>query len=329
MSIMTKEMNIAPIAPIDITLKEGNNTSVWAKRHHCFTINNYKQSDKEELLQLTKYKGCLILVAQTETGDDTQTNHIQGYMQFAEKERPRRYFSAESTIFFPKDKKPWKGNVKERVRKACMYCSKPDRGNPVELWGIQHGWNRPTPIITKFYSWERSVLSLIKVKPDNRTILYIFGDYGSGKTVFAKYLAMEYGYMPLEGGKRHILDVASRLPKCKGFTFLLGKATGNIMSYEALEKVKDGIWMSHFGTKGTKPFIRRHDVHCIVFANVPPHKDKYHPDKTIIMKIKNKMLFPWCFGCDDVNEQLEETFYQARTSGREIRTCIAELNGMS
>jgi len=316
---MKKEEPFAPIAPIENTLKEGNNTSVWSKRHHCFTINNFKQSDIDALLHLTKY--TKILVAQTEVGEATATNHIQGYMQFEKKERPRRFFAADSTIFFPKDKRGWKGRVKSRVDKACMYCSKPNRGNPKIDWSIRHGWERPEPIIKELFCWEKSLIKLIEKQADNRTIHWVFGDYGCGKTIFAKYLAMEYGYLPLEGGKRHILSVASQNENTQGFTFLLGKASGNFISYEALEKVKDGIFMSHFGCKGTRPFVRRRNVHCIVFANVPPDRNNYHPDKTIIWKIKRKMLTRYVHGCDLLLQELEARNFSeivGRYSGKSL-----------
>lgn len=300
-----KSDSIAPIAPIKSTLIKGNNDSVWAKRHHCFTINNYKPSDKEDLLQLKKE--LTILVCQTERGEEG-TDHIQGYMQFAKKDRPRRYFRAKSTVFFVQDRIKWKGKVGLRVDKACMYASKPNRGNIEDKWEIRHGWERPKAFITKFYIWEQQLINLIEETADNRTILYICGGYNTGKTVMAKHLYQEYGFIPCEGSKRHILCVAKDHVNAKGFTFLIGKASGNRMSYEALEKVKDGIFMSHFGVDGTKPVMRTHNVHCIVFANELPETERYHPDKTKIWVIRKKMLVRFIFGYEKVIEQLEAVF---------------------
>lgn len=295
---MLKELSDAPIAPI-VSIEEGviDQTPQWARKHWVFTINNYSHDDKNSLCSIAK--GGNIVVAQTEVGDETATKHIQGIVTFTNKDRLRRHFKPESRIFFPKSIcKKW---TADRLQKARMYASKPNRGESVSLhrynhfddWKLIYGWNRPVALIPKLYCWEKQLIKLIEKKPDNRTIYWIFGKYGCGKTVMAKHLYQEYGFLPLEGGKRHILSIAAANPRTKGFTFLLGKANGNHISYEALEKVKDQIFMSHFGCDGTKPYCSNQNVHCVVFANVPPNLSTYHADKTIVYMIKKRRMVRW------------------------------------
>lgn len=135
------------------------------------------------------------------------------------------------------------------------------------------------------YPWQLDIVKIIEEEPDRRTIRWYWGGYGIGKTQFCKYLSYKYGAIPLEGEKKHMLAVAAQHQTCKIFIIPLCKDDDK-PSYRAIEKIKDGYFMSHFGTEQTKPVIMN-SPHILIFANAPPNEEDkgFHPDKYVITQI--------------------------------------------
>lgn len=224
---------------------------------------------------------------QHERGDKGQ-NHYQGVFHIEDRKRVnsiRPFFEDEyPTLMFPDIDYL---RVSRVVKAAERYVMK-------EETRIDGPWEFGMPQTLKLikddmlYKWQKEIIEIIKEEPDNRSIYWFWGGYGIGKTQFCKYLSAKYGAIPLEGEKRHIFAVVMKNQTCKLFIMPLCKDDDK-PSYRAIEKVKDGYFMSHFGTENTGPVVMN-SPHIIIFANCEPdYGDKgYHPDKYIVRKIPDE-----------------------------------------
>ena len=126
------------------------------------------------------------------------------------------------------------------------------------------------------------VLELLKQEPNSRDIIWVYGHYQTGKTQLCKYLTYhKIAFGPLEGNKRHILSVVGQHQNEEAFIiYLTADESINQTSefFTTLEKVKDGYFMSHFGTDGTYP-VNMNSPHILICANEPPDLDKTKMDK--------------------------------------------------
>lgn len=174
--------------------------------------------------------------------------------------------------------------------RAFKYCCK-------ELNRIESNCKLPIPlkIISDLYPYQKEVVDMLKKDPNDRDIIWIYGDYNIGKTQLCKYLIFnKIAFGPLEGEKRHILSVIAQNINETAFIFYLTKAESEYQKcsfFEILEKVKDGLFMSHFGTDNTDPVIMN-SPHILVFANTRPNweRTEMDPERFFVYRILDKCL---------------------------------------
>lgn len=230
-----------------------------------------------------------------EYGKSGKTPHIQGAFILSHKMRwstiEKHYFN--NPCPYGKKLKNWNS--------ALKYCCK-------ELNRIESNCKLPKPIKVLdeniLYPYQKDVIKYLKTEPNDRDILWIYGTYSIGKTQLAKYLIHhKLAFGPLEGEKRHILSVVAENIHEEAFIMYL-TADESIYQkhsfFDCIEKIKDGVFMSHFGTDGTKPVIMN-SPHIIVFANKPPDYKKTNMDKNrfIVKYIDEDMKF---YNCDTEDE---------------------------
>ena len=270
----------------------------------AFTMNNYHSDEYSNIVRIIK-EYCKVAIVAKEVGKGG-TPHLQGYLEFTVKRRPRSVFKMD---YMPNcsvyhDLKPmaihWekaKGTQEDNLR----YCSKDDQ-NPF-VWGCTLPKKIKEVKILKdeeLYDWQKELVAIFKQEPHERKI-YWYWSYkgGIGKTVFSKYLTMTLGGICLHGKgsdvRNGVLDYCEKngetpnliiypIPRCHGSEYC---------SYEALENIKD---MYFYSGKYEGGMVCGNPPHLIVFANRPPKLPKMSLDR-------------WSITCLDPENAPEEIFW--------------------
>lgn len=231
-----------------------------AKSNWCLTLNNYSDGEYDSLKSFFSSNSSNIWIIGKEVGENG-TPHLQCFCSF----KPKIRFTAIKKINDRLHIEPCKGTKSDNLK----YCSK--EGDYESNTRIP----KPLKLIKELWTWQLEVEKYALSEPDDRSVLFVSGEFSSGKTQLAKYLVNTYDFIsgPLEGGLRHILSVvADDKEKETWIINLTGKESNSLSSgdsidlWTSLEKIKDGFFMSHFGTKGTFP-VSFNSPNIIVFSN--------------------------------------------------------------
>lgn len=257
--------------------KSGNTRQISPSKHWCFTLNNHTAEDISSIVNISsaivpKY------VFQEEQGCDKGVVHLQGYLKFHEKVRPKSVTLLPTRIHWEKCR---------NIQQSILYCQKEEsRYGQQYFRGIIP--TVPMKLIDPTYAWEQAILQILKYPPDERTIYWYWGDCNIGKTSFCKYLTATYGAIALSGKgadmrngvldylnnkKTHPRLVLINIPK----TFDM-----NYISYEGIENVKD---MYFYSGKYEGGQVCGPNPHLFIFANEPPSCDTMASDRWVIRKI--------------------------------------------
>lgn len=237
---------------------------------HFFTWNNYPDNWQSYFLELDDWFQQYAM--QQEIGE-SGTKHIQGCIRCI-KRRRRTEFNLPQQIH-------WEG-VKD-WHSSLRYCTDPTKRDPNGTV-LTKNYVAPERIrcINPTYEWEQEILQIIKNPPDERTIHWYWSDAGKmGKTQFAKYLSIYHGAIPLDGKKNDMLFCAAT-HESNIYILLLSRTQEDHVSYDTLEKIKDGYFMC--GKYESKPIIRN-PPHIFVFANFRPQQSKMSFDRWHIVEI--------------------------------------------
>lgn len=155
----------------------GNTISISPSKHWCFTLNNHTKNDIEEL-QTTKCSIVPILGFQEEVGE-SETPHLQGYLCFAKKHRPKEIFKNQR-IHWEKCR---------NVDASIEYIQKEESKKPggiSYLRGIEPIFQGPK---IELKPWQQEIVKILDQDPDDRKIYWYWEAEGcSGKTKFAQWL---------------------------------------------------------------------------------------------------------------------------------------------
>lgn len=246
-------------------------------KHWVFTFNNYTQGDIKDIISISA-NSVQKYVFQEETGE-SGTKHLQGYICFAKRVRPKSLFS---------DKIHWERC--RHIQASIDYCMKEDtRTGKIFSKGI----NIPKPIKilnpSKFYDWEKDIIKIIENETDDRTIYWFWESVGGiGKTVFCKYLAVKHEAIVIDGKASDMKYViVKHIEKHGNYPRLIilniPRAREAYLSYPGIEQVKDGIFCS---TKYESSMVVGNCPHVICFANFLPDKEKLSKDRWEIKNIR-------------------------------------------
>ncbi|GAC77845.1 replication protein, partial [uncultured marine virus] len=104
--------------------KSGNTRQISPSKHWCFTLNNYTIEDIELICSNSSIEKYIF---QEEVGE-LGTPHLQGYMKFKTKVRPKSVFKT--------NKISW-GKTKD-IKASIVYCQKEDtRAGKIFTKGIK------------------------------------------------------------------------------------------------------------------------------------------------------------------------------------------------
>lgn len=250
---------------------EGKEVNISASKKWCFTLNNYTKSDYDNICAYCANNSNVKLYIVGKEIGESGTPHLQGFIELDKKSRFETIFKNKK-IHFEKTK----GSNEDNFR----YCSKDGDyvTNFKELKILKE---------SQLYDWEKSIIEMIKLEPNDRTIIWILDEIGgAGKTTFAKYLTVKYKAVLVDGKKNDILYVCANAPSDL-YLMNLSRTTEHFVSYDSIEKVKDGYYMS---AKYESLMIVRNCPHFIVFANFLPDVSKMSRDRWNIYELKDKKL---------------------------------------
>lgn len=278
---MTDKHKIDPKDPSDEVIldTDGYNKQLSPKTKWCFTYNNYTKDELNNIISSISSK-CYRYIIGEEVAPTTGTPHLQGFIIFKTKNRP-------SCLKLTK-KIHWeacKGTIEQNIK----YCSKD---------GLFHtNFKVPKPITTldenKLYLWQSEILDIIKLKPHERQIIWIYEYNGSvGKSAFCKFLALKYGGLMVDGKGSDIMKaIHGYKEEHKDFPDIImvdvPRDSFNYFNYAAIEKVKNG---HVFCGKYESQQLIFNNPHVLVFCNEPPDLTKWSKDRYYIREINSNDL---------------------------------------
>lgn len=240
-----------------------------ASKYWCFTLPNYTESELNEIITFFKKDQNNKFIIGREVCPETKTPHLQGFIILSVKARLSENKQLNKRIHW--EIKGKHSTIEQNIR----YCSKEDK-NPILYRFIIP----PELHILKYeelYIWQKKLLEKLLEVPDNRTINWYWEPNGKiGKTQFARYVSFYHGALYLNGKKADILFNCANEIYAPIYILGLSRNCEGHVSYDSLECLKDGIYMS--GKYESKTILRPYS-HIVVFANFPPDIEKLSKDR--------------------------------------------------
>lgn len=238
---------------------------------------NYHLKDSEsfesiiEILKESIIPDCAEYVFGEEFGKSGTTRHIEG--GFITRSDRVRFTAIQNKFRFSDLQK----SKKKNWGALCKYCTK-ECNRIVSSPGVP----KPPTTIKKadLYPWQEELAEIFSEPPawDDRTIYWRHGDVNIGKTQFAKYLCVHHDAVVIGGTHKHML---AQVQNQRSNIYIILLSYGDeIVSYRAIEQIKDGLFSSAFGTDNNKMEIRD-APHILVIGNEPPDTSDrhFHPTK--------------------------------------------------
>lgn len=233
---------------------------ISASKYWCFTWNNYPL---DALDQLALTFRDIEWIAGREVGEECQTPHLQGYVEFPEKIRPMEKLGLPKQIH-------WEKRFKGSSKNACAcYCAKE---------GDYHGTiipivrkNRPMPKI-ELSGWQIPCSDAFLQEPDNRSVYWYWSEEGAtGKSTMVRWMAMrgalvcagkaaDMKYQIIQYQKQH-----DAWPDA--VVFDVPRSAFRWLSYAGIEEIKNGVFAS---SKYESDMVVMPHPHVFVFCNFEP-----------------------------------------------------------
>jgi len=242
----------------------------------CFTWNNYPEDWVNQLqFQSSKILGYVV---GRETAPTTGTQHLQGYMEFREKLRPKNLFPTEIHWSVAK------GNKEQNI----AYCTKEGK---FEAWGSCR-----VQVIKTFdvpFPWQSEVIKLVQEQPDDRKIHWFWEQTGcTGKSALVKHLAVHHGAMICSGKASDMKYMIVKYKENTGLwpelvVFDIPRTYQDFLCYQGIEEIKNGCFAS---TKYDCQQVTMPNPHVLIFANNPPILSNFSADRWVVREIINREL---------------------------------------
>lgn len=248
---------------------EGGNTktpSINPAIKWVFTLNNYDDKDFKTMKKLCSVF-CRCACIGKEEGD-LGTPHLQGYIEFKTKARPKSKFKFTNKIHWEKAKGTREDNY--------SYCTKDG-----DFWTLN--MDVPYDLSMTLLPWQNAVVNKIDKAINDRSILWIWDKEGCrGKTLLAKWLYLKREHVVVLSGKaadmKHgIVEYQNKnccLPKI--VIINIPRSTLDYVSYTGIEEIKD---MFFFSGKYEGGMICGKNPHVLIFANEEPQYEKMSADR--------------------------------------------------
>ena len=225
-------------------------------KNWCFTVHNYDDSVINYLVRVIK-NTCDAGFFAEELGAEGLTPHLQGFVRFTQRKRPKSVFDKMDTIYWEKAR----GSIQQNLD----YCTKETSLT------FGHGLPRVPRVYTytDLFPAQRAVVDFLQTQSDDRSIGVVHAGYAKGKTSLARHIVYHMNGVILPTTKRHALSVASSYPD--KYVFLIDLSAEESSDpptefFEMIESLKNGLYCSAFGTKGTRCHIADFP-HVLIFSN--------------------------------------------------------------
>lgn len=255
------------VAPVGSGAEGNTITSarISASKKWCFTYNNPQGSLGS--IGSVLYKYGLAIVGE-EFGEENNTRHFQGYVEFKHKTRPLERF------------KSWGAHWEkaEGTREQNLtYCSK--ENNFVSNFPMPPPPPRDPMEGKALKWWQVFIVDMLKDEPNDRKVIWLWEERGGvGKTQFAKHLHLKHDAAYVSGAAADIKFAIAGMkirPRIIIFDIPRSKKEEYI-SYTAMEEVKNGFF---FSGKYESTTVCFDPPHLIVFANFSPQTGEMSADR--------------------------------------------------
>ena len=241
--------------------KSGNTKQISPSKHWVFTLNNYT---KEDINSFSSNSSIKRYIFQEETGENG-TPHLQGYLEFSTKKRPKSVFKTDK-IHWEKCKS---------VKASIEYCCKEDTRTG-EIYTKNIIVIEPIKCLkrSQLYEWQEEVVSLIEKPVNDRIIHWFWENVGNvGKSALVRYLVLKHNAILISGKGADIkyqiktfYDKHGTGPKI--VIYDIPRTAENYVNYTALEEVKNGVFASN---KYESSMVVINPPHFLCFANFEPN----------------------------------------------------------
>lgn len=255
--------------------KSGNTKQISCKKKWCFTIHKWTNDDKLMIENNIKFQSSECYGYAHELGKNGNTPHLQGFVVFSNKLRPKGLLRKE--VHWEK----MKGTIDDNI----TYINKEDG---IKVW---HKCAPPEPVVVladdALYAWQRKLLNLLLLPVNDRTIYWIYEEEGKvGKSVLCKKICYEQNAL-LCAGKAADMKflvynqvIKKRPPRI--VLFDVPRSNEHYLSYSGMEEIKNGMFCSNKYESGMCIF---NNPHMVVFSNFMPKIEKMSTDRWKILKI--------------------------------------------
>lgn len=276
---------VVPIVPGNGNSKHSPSTEkkkqISPSKHWVFTLNNYTEAEIVEFLADSSIVPGIRYVFQEEIGEDTGTPHLQGYVCFSTKARPKSKFTS-NRIWWEKCRK---------VKASIDYAQKVETRKPGgRIWkqGIKIIKAIKCLKSEDLYEYQKTIEKLIQEEPDERSIYWFWEPVGKvGKSVFCKYLVVKHHALILSGkGADMKYGVMKYVEKTGAYPEILildiPRCCEGYISHSGIEEVKNGCF---FSPKYESGMVIGNCPHIVCFANFYPAVSKMSADRWKIFDI--------------------------------------------
>ena len=257
--------------------KSGNTKQISPSKHWCFTFNNYSEDDIKTFEEVSS-NSSKRYVFQEELGENG-TPHLQGYIEFIDKVRPKNMY--DTKIHWEKCR---------NIKNSIAYCSKEDtRNGKVYCHNIRIPKKVRILDESQLRDWQQYIINIISKEADDRTINWFYEEKGNaGKSTFCKYLAVKHDALIVGARATDMKYMIVKYEEQHGVypdVIIMDIARSNAIEdidYDGIEQVKNGLFMS---SKYECCQVIMNSPHIICFANDRPKKSAMSKDRWNIREI--------------------------------------------
>lgn len=253
----------------------GNTKQISPAIRWCFTVHNYDKNDINDLNSSFSSNSSKFIIFSEEKGKSGETEHLQGYIEFNKKCRPKNMFK-NNTIHWEKSK----GNRQQNI-------------DYIKKEGGKHYINgkliKPLNLINNLYDWQKIIVNKSQEEPDDRTINWIHEPDGNkGKSALCKLLCAKYGALLLSNKagdmKYGIMKYFEKHNKYPEIILIdIPRSVDlHFLSYTGIEEIKNGCF---FNTKYECDMVLFNSPHIFIFSNELPDIGQLSRDRWNIINL--------------------------------------------
>lgn len=265
-------------------ISEGNTNpqkiSMNQSKYWVFTLNNYTE-EEIEIIETEFERGGYKYIWGYEEGE-SGTPHLQGYLEHEKRFRP-------SQLKFD-GKLKWNRFHWEKRRgtkkQAIEYCQKD--GNTKTNMQIKHSLVKVTLDLLR--PNQREIAIKYKEREDpifgREVHWYWEAEGGWGKSILCKYMVDQMGAIVVSGAGKDVFCAIAEAVKEKDVPiviFDIPRSQTGYVSYQAIEKIKDGLF---FSGKYESGMVRFNSPHIVCFANAEPEYGKLSEDRWKVTQLR-------------------------------------------